>query len=83
MDLSLYIRVGAYDLPTPVNSVAPLGSELASEASAVTYNWDTDTLFIVGDEGTSLVQVTKTGELVDWFELTNTSTVAIDLAGWL
>jgi uncharacterized protein YjiK len=33
--------------------------------SGVTYNWDTDTLFVVGDGGTSVVQVTKTGQLID------------------
>jgi uncharacterized protein YjiK len=31
----------------------------------VTYNWDTDTLFVVGDGGTSVVQVTKTGQLIN------------------
>jgi uncharacterized protein YjiK len=40
-------------------------SLLAQEASAVTYNWDTDTLFVVGDGGTSVVQVTKTGTLIN------------------
>lgn len=63
--LDFYVRVGRYDLPTPANTAAPAGSELASEASAVTYNWDTDTLFLVGDQGTSIVQVSKTGALID------------------
>ena len=31
----------------------------------MTYNWDTDTLFVVGDGGTSVVQVTKTGQLIN------------------
>jgi uncharacterized protein YjiK len=32
----------------------------------VTYDWDTDTLFVVGDGGTSVVQVSKTdGHLID------------------
>ena len=31
----------------------------------MTYDWDTDTLFVVGDGGTSVVQVTKTGQLID------------------
>jgi len=31
----------------------------------VTYNWDTGTLFVVGDGGTSVVQVSKTGQLID------------------
>ncbi|MFD2257184.1 SdiA-regulated domain-containing protein [Luteolibacter algae] len=36
-----------------------------SEASGVTYNWDTDTLFAIGDEGEALVQITKTGQTID------------------
>jgi hypothetical protein len=40
-------------------------SLLAQEASAVTYNWDTNTLSVVGDGGTSVVQVTKSGQLID------------------
>ncbi len=43
----------------------PAGSQLAGEASSVTYDWDTDTLFVVGDEGTSVVQVSKSGALID------------------
>ncbi|MBD2679991.1 SdiA-regulated domain-containing protein [Nostoc paludosum FACHB-159] len=31
----------------------------------MTYNWDTDTLFVVGDGSTSIVQVSKTGQLID------------------
>ena len=34
-------------------------------ASGVTYDWDTDTLFIVGDGGTSVVQVSKSGAFID------------------
>lgn len=34
----------------------------AEEASAITYNWDTDTLFVLGDEGDALVEVSKTGQ---------------------
>ena len=65
MDLEYFVRVGRYDLPTTDSDTAPAGNELASEASAVTYNWDTDTLFVIGDEGTSIVQVSKTGALID------------------
>jgi uncharacterized protein YjiK len=36
-----------------------------NEASGITYNWDTGTLFAIGDEGEALVQVTKTGGYVD------------------
>lgn len=69
VDLSTYVRVGRYDLPVPNGSNAPVGSQLAEEVSAVTYNKDTDTLFVVGDEGTSIVQISKTGELVDSMSL--------------
>ena len=65
VDLSTYVRIGRYDLPEPTRTAAPVNSLLAQEASAVTYNWDTDTLFVVGDGGTSVVQVTKTGQLIN------------------
>ncbi|MBS9383587.1 MAG: SdiA-regulated domain-containing protein [Dolichospermum sp. BR01] len=65
VDLSTYVRVGRYDLPEPTRTTAPTNSLLAQEASAVTYNWDTDTLFVVGDGGTSVVQVSKTGQLIN------------------
>jgi hypothetical protein len=61
VDLSKYALVGRYDLPEPTRTQAPPNSLLAQEASSVTYDWDTDTLFVVGDGGTSVVQVSKTG----------------------
>src|SRR5262249_25125827 len=65
VDLSRYVRVGRYDLPEPTRTTPPPNSLLAQEASAVTYDWDTDTLFVAGDGGTSIVQVSKTGQLID------------------
>src|SRR6201987_1858419 len=65
VDLSRYARVGRFDLPEPTRTQAPPGSLLAQEASSVTYDWDTGTLFVVGDGGTSVVQVDKTGHLID------------------
>src|SRR5262245_39993420 len=65
VDRSTYVRVGRFDLPEPTRTTPPAGSLLAQEVSGVTYDWDTDTLFVVGDGGTSVVQVTKTGQLVD------------------
>ena len=65
VDLSTYVRVGRYDLPEPTRTTAPANSVLAQEVSAVTYNADTDTLFVVGDGGTSIVQISKTGQLID------------------
>jgi uncharacterized protein YjiK/phosphodiesterase/alkaline phosphatase D-like protein len=74
IDLSKYTRIGRYDLPEPTRTKPPTGSLLAQEVSAVTYNWDTDSLFVVGDGGTSIVQVDKTGKLID------SMTLALDKA---
>jgi uncharacterized protein YjiK len=60
IDLSRYQRVASFDLP--IGSGANL---LADEASAVTWNWDTRTLFVVGDGGTSITQVGLDGRLID------------------
>lgn len=65
IDLGSYARIGRYALPNPTNAPAPPNSLLAQEASGITYNRDTDTLFVIGDGGTSIAQVTKTGQLVD------------------
>ncbi len=65
VDLSTYVRVGRYDLPEPTRTPPPANSLLAQEASSVTYDWDTDSLFVVGDGGTSVVQVDKTGHLIN------------------
>jgi uncharacterized protein YjiK/methionine-rich copper-binding protein CopC len=59
-ELANYIQTGRYSLP--VGTGANL---LAEEASAVTYNKDTDTLFVLGDGGSSITQVTNQGVLVD------------------
>ena len=65
VDLSKYVRIGRFDLPEPTRTPPPPNSLLAQEASAVTYDWDTDTLFVVGDGGKSVVQVSKSGTLID------------------
>lgn len=62
IDLSTYHQVGTYSLPEPNATSVNL---LAQEASAVTYDKDTDTLFVVGDGSTAVVQVSKTGELIN------------------
>ena len=69
IDLSNYVRVGRYDLPEPTRTAAPAHNLLAQEVSGVTYNADTDTLFVVGDGGTSITQVSKTGVLIDTMTL--------------
>lgn len=73
IDLSGYVRVARYALPEPIRTALPAGTPssnyLCQEASGVTYNWDTDTLFIVGDGGRSVTQVSKTGALIDTMTL--------------
>ena len=54
VDLNNYQLVGTYALPA-----GP-----ASEASAVTYNPDTGTLFVLGDEGNDLVEVDLQGNQI-------------------
>ncbi|MFN6096202.1 MAG: SdiA-regulated domain-containing protein [Dolichospermum sp.] len=73
VDLSKYTRIGRYDLPEPKRTTAPANNLLAQEASAVTYNWDTNTLFVLGDGGKSIVQVSKTGQLIDSMTLAPSS----------
>jgi uncharacterized protein YjiK len=72
-DLATYIRVARHHLPEPTRTPLPEGTPehnvLCEEASAVTYNWDTDTLFITGDGGRAITQVSKTGELIDTMTL--------------
>lgn len=53
LDLSTYQLTGHYNLPS-----------VASEASAVAWNADTGTLFVLGDEGDALVEVSTTGSLI-------------------
>ncbi len=65
LDLSTYTRIGAYDLP-----VGSTTNQLAREASAVTWNWDSNTLFVIGDEGTALVELSLTGQLLGSMQLT-------------
>ncbi len=59
LDLADYRLVATHDLP----------SVQASEASAVTWNWDTDTLFVLGDEGDYVVEVNKQGQLISSMNL--------------
>jgi len=70
VDLSQYQLVGRYDLPEPTRTQAPANNLLGQEASAVTYNWDNDSLFVLGDGGTAIVQVSKLdGSLIDTMTL--------------
>lgn len=73
VDLSTYVRVARINLPEYRRTALPPGTAahnlLCDEASAVTYNWDTDTLFITGDGGRAITQVSKTGQLIDTMSL--------------
>ncbi|MDX2185589.1 MAG: SdiA-regulated domain-containing protein [Opitutaceae bacterium] len=65
IDLSQYQRVGRYNLPHPTTTTSPSEFNLlGEEASGVAYRPETDTLFIIGDGGRSVTEVTKTGALV-------------------
>ncbi len=55
-ELDNYYQTGAYAL-----EVGSGNNLLSSEASGVTYNQSTGTLFVIGDGGTSIVEVDKTG----------------------
>jgi VCBS repeat-containing protein len=70
VDLFRYQLLGRFDLPEPTRTAAPLGNLMAQEASAVTYDWDRDSLFVLGDGGTAIVQISKTtGALIDTMTL--------------
>lgn len=73
INLASYVRVGRYNLPEPTRTALPAGTPssnlLCQEASGVAYNWDTDTLFICGDGGRAITQVSKTGALIDTMTL--------------
>lgn len=74
VNLSAYTLVGRYDLPEPTRSLAPANNLLAQEASAVTYNGDTNTLFVLGDGSTAILQVNLQGQLIDTMTLARDAT---------
>ena len=73
IDLSTYVRTGVFNLP----STGTGSNLLANEASAVTYNWDRDSLFVVGDGGTAIVEVSKTGALIGSMALAGFTSTAV------
>jgi len=60
------INLGSYQL---TNTYSLPGGP-AAEASAVTWNWNTGSLFVVGDEGDAVVEVTRSGTLIGSMSLT-------------
>lgn len=73
LNLANYVRTGRFNLPEPTRTALPPGTAdhnlLCQEASGVTYNWDTDSLFITCDGGRSITQVSKTGALINTMSL--------------
>lgn len=65
LDLANYTLTGRYTLPAESGT----GAAIAAEVSAVTYNEATDSLFIVGDEGSYITQISKTGQVIDTMAL--------------
>ena len=59
LDLSNYRHTATFDLPAA-----------ASEASAVTFNPETGNLYVLGDEGDAIVEVTRAGAVVSSMTLT-------------
>jgi uncharacterized protein YjiK len=59
LDLSRYSLTQTFALPTST----------ASESSAITWNWDNDHLYVVGDEGEYITEVTRTGTVVSSMRL--------------
>jgi uncharacterized protein YjiK len=62
VNLAQYKRIDRFALPV---TGGPPNSLLAEEASGVTYDPVSKNLFVVGDGGTSVVQVSKTGTLIN------------------
>lgn len=57
--------IGSLDLGNyQLTATHALPAGPASEASAVTWNWNTGSLFVLGDEGDALVEVSTTGALI-------------------
>lgn len=66
---SAALDLGRYSL----TSTFALPAGTASESSAITWNWDTGTLFVVGDEGEFITEVTTAGAVVGSMRLTGFS----------
>jgi uncharacterized protein len=64
--LNNYVKVGEYALPTL--SPNPYAA-VEFEASAVTWNKDTNTLFMLGDGGGYIMQTTLNGTVIDYMKL--------------
>ncbi len=70
-DLANYSQTGNFALPAdPDDTDGVADNLLAAEASGITYDKDTDSLFVIGDGATAIVQISKTdGHLIDTMTL--------------
>ncbi|WPB56285.1 SdiA-regulated domain-containing protein [Xylophilus sp. GOD-11R] len=66
LDLANYTLALRTTLPVDLVSG---GNQIAAEVSAVTYNELTDSLFIIGDEGSYITQLSKSGAVIDTMNL--------------
>ncbi len=64
------VDLSGYHVAATYNMSQDDTGAFAREASAITWNWDTNTLFIVGDEGHSVVQISTTGQFINRMTLT-------------
>lgn len=64
------VDLSGYHLAATYNMSQDDTGAYAREASAITYNWDTHSLFIVGDEGKFVVQISTTGQFINRMSLT-------------
>lgn len=63
LDLGDYQLSASYPLPPGDFTQNPAVIN-AHEVSAVSYNWDNNSLFVIGDEGGNILEVSLTGELL-------------------
>jgi uncharacterized protein YjiK len=67
--LNNYVKIGTYALPTLSPAPPTPSSSLEFEASAVTWNKDTNTLFMLGDGGGYIMETTLTGTPIGYMKL--------------
>jgi len=63
------IDLSTYRITRTMN-IGAFMQQNGSESSAITYNWNTRTLFVVDDEGVAVTQITKSGGFVNRMNLT-------------
>jgi uncharacterized protein YjiK len=70
INLNSYYLAGTYNLPLTYTPATPTGTApIAFEASAVTWNRDTNTLFMLGDGGRYVMQTSLSGVEINRMDL--------------